>query len=343
MELIRNFIGVDRFYLSDGVLFILINQDTHSSIKRIEECTGEIKWSKEISNIYDFAVLEEKIVATTGKEPQKTVVLASSSGDILDDNFKAVLHLPLFHSDNERFICFATYEGENTSLRFTSDLNKLEIINPENVKVSRLLGESHFLSIQKELVQAYDFETSNKIWMQDFSEVITINYAPPVKVKLKIRLVELYENIIIVGLSDLRNQESYLVGISLQNGHIKWHHQGYSNFELHNGKLYNIEFYGQYRILNPETGEIEQEEDLRDEFERVDINCEHRFNVTDTHIYFKHAIKGKFGILNTATLEIEEVRQLPEGNTMSTEEYPIPFGNRLYVRSAPQNNLFVYE
>ena len=343
MKLIRNVIGVDRFYISDGLLFILVNQDSHSSIRQIEESSGETNWSMEASYIYDFAKLNGKIVATTGNEPQRTIVLSCRSGEILDDNFQVVFHLPFFDLDNNRFICFATYKGNNTFLRFTSDLHDFELINPKKVKVSKILGKNHFLSIQKGIVQVFSFETSDMVWMKDFSEVITINYAPKEKVKLNIHQVELNNDIIIVELSDLRNQQRYLFGMSLQNGELKWGHQGYSNFELHNGNIYNIEFYGLYRVLNPENGEIEQEVDLQSKFERMEINCTGRFNVTGTHIYFKNAFKGKFGILNKATLNIEEVHQLPEGNTMSGEEYPVPVGNRLYVRSAPQNNLFVYE
>ena len=344
MELKKEYEHVISFKAFNNNLFILKTDRNYSDIRKIDESTGAIIWDQKFElYIYEFALLGDKIYATTGMEPHKTFVLSAVSGEVLDDNFKAVLHLPLFSKGNERFICFATYNNENLTLRFTSDLDTLEIVNPKNIKKSRLIDEDFFMNTQNETVLVHDYENSNIVFQLNISETIRNIYSTPLKVKPKVNHVELHGDTITMGVIDLNNYDGYLFGLSLEGGKIKWHHRGCSNFELYNGKLYNIEFYGKYRVLNPETGEIEQEADLKGEFERMDINCEHRFKVTDTHIYFKQAIKGKFGILNLKTLKIEEVQQLPEGNTMSTEEYPISVGNRLYARSAPQNYLFVYE
>lgn len=180
-------------------------------------------------------------------------------------------------------------------------------------------------------------------WKVDLGSVLERIYTSEEEQFEIIRKPVLHKESLIVHLQKSHSGWRYLAGMDIHTGKLKWHKRDYSNFELYNGKLYNLEFYGLFRVLDPETGEVEREEDLKPEFKRMDINCEHRFNVTDTHLYFKHAIKGKFGILNLNTLKVEEAHQLPDGNTMSTEEYPIPVDDRLYIRSAPQNNLFIYQ
>jgi|GEM_PF-3536091 len=192
-------------------------------------------------------------------------------------------------------------------------------------------------------IQSIKIETGICDWVIDINSIFENLYPYDegiceIAVKPKV-----YKNILIVETQKTESGVRYLVGIDINSGKLKWHHRGFNNIELYNGKLYNIEFLGLFRIVNPDTGEIEYEIDLKEEFEKMNINCEHRFNVTDSHIYFKHAIEGKFGILNLDTFKIEGVYQLPEGNTMSTDEYPVISGNKLYVRSAPQNNLFIYE
>lgn len=344
MHIIKEYRNIIRYKLLDSNLYLLNSDRIHSSINCVSNNLDQFVWKHRFQKyIYYFEILDDKIYLTTGNDEQKTYVVDRISGKILDDDFKAVLHLPLFDAGNKRYICYATYNNKNIDLIFTKYLTNFEIIDFEDIDISKRLDDKYFLNIQKNIIKLYNYENLNKVFEINISQILKGIYLPPFEIKPRVSLTRLHSGLIIMNLIDLKNYEGYLLGIDIKTGFLKWHHQGYSNFELHNSKIYNIEFYGQYRVLNPETGEIEQEEDLRDEFERVEINCEHRFNVTDTHIYFKHAIKGKFGILNKKTLKIEEVQQLPEGNTMSTEEYPIPFDNRLYVRSAPQNNLFVYE
>ncbi len=344
MELRKEYKNVISFQVLSNHLFVLDTNRNYSNIMKIDNNTEEVVWQQGFEQyIYEFVLLGNKIYATTGIEPQKTFVLSSISGDILDDNFKAVLHLPLFSKSNERFICFATYNGENVDLRFTKDLIEIEVVGNKDFSVTKRLNENYYLNLQKEIVHILDYAKHNIIFQLNLSDVIRDSYSHTLTVKSKVYHVELQHDVLVMGVSDLKNYKRYLFGISLESGKMKWHHQNYNNFELHNGKIYNIEFYGLYRVLNPENGEVEQEADLQEEFKRMEINCEHRFNVTDTHIYFKNSIKGKFGILNTKTLKIEEVQQLPENNTMSTEEFPIRVGNRLFVRSAPQNKLFIYQ
>ncbi|WP_271782929.1 hypothetical protein [Aquimarina algiphila] len=189
----------------------------------------------------------------------------------------------------------------------------------------------------------FDTKSGDISWEADLNKIFSELYSFKEMGCLICSKPVFYKKTLIVHIQKIDSGSRYLACININTGVLNWHTEGYSNYELYNEKIYCIEFYGLYRVLNPESGEVEKEIDLKDEFERMDINCEHRFNVTDTHIYFKHAIKGKFGVLNQESFKVEEVQQLPDGNTISTEEFPIPFEDKLYVRSAPKNNLFIYK
>ena len=151
------------------------------------------------------------------------------------------------------------------------------------------------------------------------------------------------ERLLILQIRNTTSETRVLLCLDRIKGDLRWYRKDCNNIEVYDGKIFNLEFNGLFRILSLEKGETIKEVNLSQEFKKEEINCDHRFNVTKDYIYFKHGIKGKFGVLNIKSLKIEESIQLPEGNTLSTGEYPIPHGKRLYVRSAPQNNLFVYE
>ncbi|MFA0964427.1 hypothetical protein AB9P05_21655 [Roseivirga sp. BDSF3-8] len=340
MNLIKEFSGVLKFSLESNLwLFLLQEENGVRAIRKLSSTDFSELWSH-ANDYYSYQILGDKIYLTTTGKEQRTEVLNLGNGNALSEHFEATFHFDGYFKTRDEFLCIATLDKKKVYVLFDVKSEKiLDVFTPPLGinNVYKLAGRDNYLSVKKGQINLYKAFESDPVW--EF--YIDRHLGVPVKVGHK--QIDNTDNTIIVKIDDLSRNERYLVGLDLQTGKVKWRHQGYSNFELHNGKLYNIEFYGQYRVLNAESGEIEQEADLQKEFERVDINCEHRFNVSNSHIYFKHAIKGKFGVLNTKTLKIEEVQQLPEGNTMSTEEYPIPVDNRLYVRSAPQNNLFVYE
>ena len=340
MNLIKEFSGILKYSLeSNDCLFLLHEEGEIRSIRRLDSVDFKEFWMHQ-NNYYAYQKFGDKIYLTTTGKEQHTEVLNADNGNVVSENFEVVFHFDGHFKTKDEFLCVATLNNKKVYILF--DVNKEKVLNvyppPLGINnVYKLAGEDHYLSVKKGQINLYQSFESHPIWEFNIDQFLKV----PVNIGHK--QVEVIGKMVIVCIIDLNNYEGYLIGLDMATGEEKWCHQGYSNFELHNSKIYNIEFYGLYRVLNPENGEIEQEADLKSEFERRDINCTGRFNVTDTTIYFKNAFKGKFGFLNTATLKIEEVHQLPDGNTMSGEEYPIPAGNRLYVRSAPQNNLFVYE
>lgn len=195
----------------------------------------------------------------------------------------------------------------------------------------------------KKKIQCIDMKSGVINWEIDIKSNLQNYYPSDYGVYQILTEPFIYKKILFIQLQNLESNVRYLTGYDIKSGKIIWFKQGFNNFEIYKNKLYNIEFHGLFRILNPKNGKIIREVDLQEEFKRMSINCEHRFKVTDTHIYFKHAIKGKVGILNIDTLEIEEVIQLPDNNTLSTDEIPTVQGDRIYIRSTPQNNLFIYQ
>ena len=340
MNLIKEFSGILKYSLeSNDCLFLLHEEGEIRSIRRLDSVDFKEFWMHQ-NNYYAYQKFGDKIYLTTTGKEQHTEVLNADNGNVVSENFEVVFHFDGHFKTKDEFLCVATLNNKKVYILF--DVNKEKVLNvyppPLGINnVYKLAGEDHYLSVKKDQINLYKAFESEPIWE------FFINKFIGTPVSLGHKQLDSTKDTLILKIDDLGKCDKHLIGLDLQTGLVKWHHQGYSNFELHKGKLYNIEFYGLYRVLNPENGEVEQEVDLQNEFERMDINCEHRFYVTDSHIYFKHAIKGKIGILNIDTLEVEEAHQLPKGNTMSTEENPIPVGNRLYVRSAPQNNLFVYE
>ena len=340
MKLIKELSGVLKFSLKQNYgVFILHDKEGSRAFRKLTSSDFSEIWSH-YNNYYSYQILGEKIYLTTTGQEQHTEVISINQGAVLSDHFEATFHFDGYFKTRDEFLCVVTLDKKKVYALFNVRNEKiLKIFTPPLGinNIYKLVGSGYYLSTKKGQINLYKSFESNPVWEFYFDFFLT----PSVKVGHK--QIDNTDKTIIVKIDDLNENERHLIGLDLKAGEVKWHHQGFSNFELHKGKLYNIEFYGLFRILNPETGEIEKEVDLKEEFERMDINCEHRFNVTDTHIYFKHAIKGKIGILNLDSLKVEEVHQLPEGNTISTEEYPILMENRLYIRSAPQNNLFIYE
>jgi outer membrane protein assembly factor BamB len=223
------------------------------------------------------------------------------------------------------------------------DLNSKEEIwtkrTEKRVRFNLLITNEFFafVDIENESLSCHDITSGELKWTWNVAESNEQHRG------WEIYTIKMHKDTIVVLLRNASGSLRDIAALDTQSGKLKWQDHAYSFVELHNNKLYNLEFYGRFRILDLGNGRIERETDLKQEFERLNIQCEARFNVTNTHIYFKYGIRGKFGILNLQGPHLEEVHQLPTGNTLSTEEYPVPLGTRLYVPSWSKKNLFVYE
>jgi outer membrane protein assembly factor BamB len=147
---------------------------------------------------------------------------------------------------------------------------------------------------------------------------------------------------VVIQIQQLNSGKRFVAGLDASSGQLKWQHAGLSNIELFEDQILALNYDGILTKLNADTGAIFNTTDLSTSFREQEMHCEHRFLATKSHLYFKHGITGKVGILNLTDMQLDVI-QLPPGNTMATSEVPVPIDNRLYVRSAPQNNLFVYE
>jgi hypothetical protein len=338
MNLIKELPGVLKFSAERDELIILVDNQGTRSIRKLDSDLNET-WRVE-NHYYSFQILGEKIYLTTTGSDQHTEVIDQYDGNVLTDRFKITFHFDGHFKTKNEFLCVATLNEKKVYVLFNiRNEEVLEVhVPPLGINnVYKLVGEEYYLSTKKAHVNLYRSFESSPVWEFQIDHFLSS------LIQIGHKQIDNTKKTIVLKIDDLSKMDSHLIGLDLQSGNAKWHYQGYSNFELHGGKLYNLEFHGRYRVLNADTGEVLQDVDLKDEFERRNINCEHRFTVTDTHIFFKHAIQGKFGILNLETLKIGEVQQIPAGNTLSTEEYLVPIDNRLYVRSSPQNNLFIYQ
>ncbi len=188
-------------------------------------------------------------------------------------------------------------------------------------------------------IHVYHINTGEVIWTFNLSSVL---YELEDSTRLKITSYPFLKGDLLILRINAKN-EVYHIGLSISNKRVLWKIKGHANTALFQKNLFSISFHGDYFLIDAFSGKIIESVNLKSDFKKWDVNCENQFLVTDKYIYFKYGVKGKVGILNRETLSIQNVIQLPDNNTISSGEVPIIENNRLYIRSSPQNNLFIYE
>lgn len=153
-----------------------------------------------------------------------------------------------------------------------------------------------------------------------------------------------YGNTLIMLLQKFASSCRYIIAVDVRTGVLKWHHRGWNNFAIHGDKIFNLEYDGWCRRVDGNTGVVEEEINLKKEFNRSKAETEGAFTVTDKHIFFKYAPKNTFGIMDLNARKIVAASSLPAQKTiMDINEPPVVSAGRLYLRSAMADNLFVYK
>jgi hypothetical protein len=330
-KLIDNIPGVRRIDLMDSRLIL-----TYSDEVRVIDNSGILFQRKFDAARIATDVLTHEFSVTDGQS-----IFFFDRNTFAEQQFK--LRESSFVTTNHHVLEFNEDEVGGPGVFKLYDLNSKEEIwakrTEKGVRFNFVITNDFFafVDIENQSISCHDITSGDLKWTWNAAEFNDRGRG------WEISTIKTQSNTIVVLLQSTTGSLRDIAALDIQSGKMKWHDRAYNFVELHNNKIYNLEFYGLFRMLDLGNGRIERETDLKQEFERLNIQCEARFNVTDTHLYFKYGIRGKFGILDLHGPHLEEVHQLPAGNTMSTEEYPVPLGTRLYVPSLSKKNLFVYE
>lgn len=333
--------SVDSFLVSNDYLITSSNEEISLYSQDTLELCGSIKCKLYstivLMNKDNFIVSEGSSCFTSTYDLQKKQLYDLSYSNLWIVHYageKYIYLKTLEDGDRQTFSIIKYDFQENREIWKTNCSNyKLFLITPEYVIVDA--GFKRFL-------ECFYGNSGLLSWKIDLSSISSEIFKGPLDGWELYLSPKFYKDILIIQTLRIKPSTSLLIALNIRTGETIWHQTGINNFQLFEGKIYNLEFDGRFSKLDAETGEIEQENNLSIQFMNFDIECQHSFTVTKTHIYFKEGNRGKFAILNIATLNIEAVYQLPNRNIITMDDLPIPIGNRIFIRSS-QNNLFVYE
>lgn len=190
----------------------------------------------------------------------------------------------------------------------------------------------------------FDTASGRALWQLDLNRLLTGLYAKDEGSFEVFGKPACYGNTLILQLQKFASSCRYIIAVDVRTGVLKWHHRGWNNFAIHGDKVFNLEYDGWFRKVDGNTGVVEEEIDLKKEFNRSKAEAEGAFTVTDKHVFFKYAPKNTFGVMDLNTRKIVATSSLPAQKTiMNISEPPVVSAGRLYLRSTMADNLFVYK
>lgn len=131
--------------------------------------------------------------------------------------------------------------------------------------------------------------------------------------------------------------------IDSENGKIKWSRDKYDATGFWGNECYLLSYEGMLTVLNIKSGVKLRSANLKKSFNVLNIGALQRLYITEEHIYFKNSSEGTIGVVDRKNLFLIDNFRIPHKETISEEETPLFYENRLYIHSSRQNNLFIYE
>jgi hypothetical protein len=322
--------NVVSYKLEDSDVYVLKEFENGSELLRMSN-ESTVVWNCKIPKSYDFIILKDLIYVTT-KDSTKTLVVNKCNGGLCDPLMNTIVHVPVLFLDDSCIISFVSHLGTELYGLFDHDLNLISKLNPDSIKVSKVVSKDSFISFNKGVLSLNEFSDSSNIWSIDIVEIVR-DILNEEEVKLRFLDVLILEKVLVISVFNTRSNNQYLFGLDKNTGKVNWHKKSIMNFGGVEKKLFGLERKGELKIFDIETGVLLRTKDLSKSFKEKSINCGRGLKIEGDNLLFKDEEQKKLGVIDLDRLDLKFVQVYPKDVDLSPNEYPQIIGERMVLHA----------
>ena len=322
--------NVVSYKIEDGDIFVLKEFENGSELLRISNESTDV-WKCKIPKSYDFFILKDLIYITT-KDSTKTLVVNKNNGGLCDPLMNTIVHVPVLFLDDSCIISFVSHLGTEVYGVFDHDVNFISKLNPDGVKVTKVVRKDSFISFDKGMLSLIEFLDSSNIWSIDILQNVR-DRSNDEKVKLRFLDGLILEKVLVISVFNTRSNNQYLFGLDKNTGKVNWYKESVMNFGGVEKKLFGLERKGELKIFDVETGVLLRTKDLSKSFKEKNINCGRGLKIEENNLLFKDEEQKKLGIIDLDSLDLKFVQDYPKDVDLSPNEYPQIIGERMILHA----------